>query len=444
MTEEIRSQNMVTPRRVLLAAHPTVGHTNGLRAIGVRLKEQGHAVAFSVVDVKMPWPRLMPASIASALGLGDAIRKDGLELLPLSPALATVWHAARLPRLEGLDELEVALKLFTTGLVTHAEELAAHAHAWRAEVVVADYLLPAALLGARLAKLPCAALYHSALPFPRQGAPFGSGLAEVARDSAAWRDAHHRLLALSRGFDARVAAAAARLKVAPLGDGLMLRPLPCDLNLLATTPALEPGLQPLEGPVLFTGPCLPRVAPPAQATHPALAPLPTDGPRVYVSLGTVFNAKPQVFATLLDGLDALGAHVIVSAGASLAKLSATPRPRVRVFERVPQVQLLRQVDFVITHGGNNTVQETLAAGRPMVVVPFGGDQVANAERVTRLGVGTSLNARQLTSGQVTAAVRSLGPAQQQRARELAQTLEGVDGAEVAAAAVLGLLRAATP
>jgi UDP:flavonoid glycosyltransferase YjiC (YdhE family) len=76
----------------------------------------------------------------------------------------------------------------------------------------------------------------------------------------------------------------------------------------------------------------------------------------------------------------------------------------------------------------------------MVVVPFGGDQVANAERVARLAVGTSLDARQLTPQQVTVAVRSLGPEHQQRARALAQALEGVDGAGVAAAAVLGLLR----
>lgn len=434
-----------TGRRILLAAHPTAGHTNGLRAIAARLREQGHQVAFSIIEGKLPFSDAWPAPLRVAFGLSQAIAREGVEVLPLAASLPLLWHAARLPLKKGQAELEVALAVFTTGLEAHARQLAAYVSRWRAEVVVGDYLMPAAMLGARAGGVPYAALYHSGLPFPAEGAPpFGSGLPSSARGTAAWRAAERRLVELSRSFAERVAGAAAALGVSAPGAEVFSTLLSKDLNLLATVPALEPGLAPLSGPVRMVGPCLPRAAVSAAVRHPALEVLPPDGLRVYVSLGTVFNGKPTVFERILEGLDGLGAHVVVAAGSSYAKLQRRRRgPRVHLFEQVPQVALLPQVDVVVTHGGNNTVQECLAAGRPMVVLPFGGDQLANATRVERLGVGLGLDVASMTPARLSSAVEQVRHAAA-RARTLAEALRGVDGARDAAAAVLELLEARAP
>ena len=117
----------------------------------------------------------------AASRIPEALARDGIELLPLPPALLSLWHAVRLPTTTGYEELGLALKLFTTGLVRQAERIAEHARRWKADAVLGDYLMPAGLLGAELAALPFAALYHSALPFPAGGAPpsaagFPSGL----------------------------------------------------------------------------------------------------------------------------------------------------------------------------------------------------------------------------------------------------------------------------
>merc|ERR1712217_745689 len=54
---------------------------------------------------------------------------------------------------------------------------------------------------------------------------------------------------------------------------------------------------------------------------------------------------------------------------------------------VPQLGVLRRSSVFLTHGGANSVHEGLKYAVPMVVVPCFGDQPANANIVSRSGVG---------------------------------------------------------
>ncbi|NTX51650.1 glycosyltransferase [Myxococcus sp. CA039A] len=426
---------------ILMAAHPTAGHTNALRVLGGRLRELGHDVAMALAAPPLPFSDLWPEPLRVATTLPHAIQRDGLRLIRLQPSPAMLWYGARIPRARGVDELALALRLFTAGMKSQARHLAREIEAAHIDVVLGDYLMPAALLAARLTKRPYAALYHSALPFPVEGAsPFGSGLPDDAPRDATWARAEAATQSLGRWFDERVARDASTLGVQLRGGGLLSAPISDDLNLLMTIPELEPGLKPLTGPVEMVGPCLPR-AREADQDDPALRALQPGRRHVYVSLGTVFNGQPRVFNAILDGLARHDVHTVVSAGASFGRLEPRAGPRTLVFRQVPQVPLLQRVDFVVTHGGNNTVQEALAAGRPMVVIPFGGDQLANARRVERLGVGVAVLPSALDATSVASALsRLLEPAVTARARALAASLEGVDGTERAVRAVLRLVK----
>jgi MGT family glycosyltransferase len=424
---------------LLFAAHPTVGHTSALRAIAARLLAQGHAIDFAIVPAHVPAADRWPAPVQAASALPRRLRADGFTVLPLPRSWRALWHAIRLPGRVGLAELAEAIALFTSDMPAQARAIASYATARNAAVIVGDYLMPAALLAARLSDRPYVALYHSALPFPVADAPpFGSQLASTAAGTPAWQAAAARLAALSQQFADRTAAAAHALGITLPRPITLTRPVSDTLNLLATLPVLEPGLLLPDAPAVMIGPCLPLPSAMDQG-HPALHALPDAGLRVYVSLGTVFNEQPAVYRRILDGLAALDAAVIVGAGRSAPMLRTRHWPRVLVYESVPQVALLRQVDIVVTHGGNNTVQECLAAGRPMVVLPFGGDQHANAARVTRLGAGVALDAASFTPAQLGAAVQTAWRQCAATAARLGAVVAQADGAAHGADAILALI-----
>jgi MGT family glycosyltransferase len=130
-----------------------------------------------------------------------------------------------------------------------------------------------------------------------------------------------------------------------------------------------------------------------------------DGSLVYLSLGSLGSADVDLMRRLVDVLARTPHRYIVSKG-----------PRADEFEladnmwgeaRVPQTSIIPEVDLVITHGGNNTVTESLHFGKPMVVLPLFWDQYDNAERMQELGYGVRLATYDFADEELTGAVDGL-------------------------------------
>jgi MGT family glycosyltransferase len=113
------------------------------------------------------------------------------------------------------------------------------------------------------------------------------------------------------------------------------------------------------------------------------------GKVIYLSLGSLGSADTELMTRLIDVLGATGHRVIVSMGPQHKALRLYDNMVGAEF--LPQTSVLPLVDLVITHGGNNTVTESLYFGKPMIVLPLFWDQHDNAQRVQETGFGVRLD-----------------------------------------------------
>jgi MGT family glycosyltransferase len=166
-----------------------------------------------------------------------------------------------------------------------------------------------------------------------------------------------------------------------------------------------------------------------------------EGPLLYLSLGSLGSADVELMRTLVAELADRPYRVIVSKGPQhdLFELA----PNMAGAEFLPQTSILPQVDLVITHGGNNTVTESLSFGKPMVVLPLFWDQYDNAQRVHDTGFGVRLDTYGHTREQLTAAIDTLLADERLRARLAAVSarLQAAPGTERAAALIEELVGA---
>jgi UDP:flavonoid glycosyltransferase YjiC (YdhE family) len=126
--------------------------------------------------------------------------------------------------------------------------------------------------------------------------------------------------------------------------------------------------------------------------------LPADRPVVYVSLGTVFNARAgDVFAAVLEALRSEPVTAIVTIGSDNDPAAFGAQPEHIHIERfIPQSLLLPFCDAVVNQGGT-AILPILAHGLPLLVLPQGANQFHNAQACVAAGVG-----RRLLPGEVTA------------------------------------------
>ncbi|MBK5011512.1 zeaxanthin glucosyltransferase [Pseudomonas sp. S60] len=132
-------------------------------------------------------------------------------------------------------------------------------------------------------------------------------------------------------------------------------------------------------------------------------------PLVFASLGTLQGHRFELFARIAQACRRLDAQLLVAhcgglspaQQASLLQLGAT-----LVTDFAPQHWAVRQASVVVSHGGLNTVLDTVAAGTPLLVIPIAFDQPGVAARVRYHRLGEVLS-RHAGVGPITAALGRL-------------------------------------
>jgi UDP:flavonoid glycosyltransferase YjiC (YdhE family) len=125
---------------------------------------------------------------------------------------------------------------------------------------------------------------------------------------------------------------------------------------------------------------------------------------VYCSFGTQFPAyvpRPRRVALLQSIIDAVAARprlqLALATGGQLGPEALVVRGEGAIVdERLPQLDVLRRAQLMITHGGFNSIQECARKGVPMILFPLGFDQPGSTARVVHHGLGLRGDLRSAT------------------------------------------------
>jgi UDP:flavonoid glycosyltransferase YjiC (YdhE family) len=110
-------------------------------------------------------------------------------------------------------------------------------------------------------------------------------------------------------------------------------------------------------------------------------------------------------AGAIEGLRDEGVRVVVTL-ADAHGVGELPRAgNVRVERFVPHGPVLERAAAVVCHGGMGIVQKSLAAGVPVVAVPFGRDQPEVGRRIAESGTGVLVKKRDLSASRIRSAAR---------------------------------------
>ena len=338
--------------RVLFTATPAVGHVHPLVPFAGAAAAAGHEVAF-----------------ATGTGLAGVVEGSGFECFPVGADWLSHEQVDELfPEMRGQVGKERAALHWRHLFAGHFPkaligELLELAEAWRPDIIVRDDTNFGGCVAAeRLG------IVHAAV----QTVAFRPNLYPLIQEQL---DDRRREVGLPPDVDGLM----------PFRD-LFLSPFPTgylnpDVALPPTTRSVRPS------PFDRSG----------GDTLPDWVGQLTDRPVVYLTLGTIFNHRADIFTAFIEGLRDEPVELVVTVGRDQDPAQFGPQPaNVHIERYVPQTLLFPRCSLVVSHAGSGTIMAALAEGLPMVVVPIAADQPENAERCAVLGVAQVLPADDLS------------------------------------------------
>jgi UDP:flavonoid glycosyltransferase YjiC (YdhE family) len=342
--------------KVLFTVQPSTGHLHPLVPLATALSEAGHEVAICSSR------SFRPEVEAFGLRYFDA----GLDWLTSDHS---TWGSFPPMPPPGPEFATFVVKIFADITTGHmASDVVAIAREFEPDIIVRESMEYGGCIAAEVLGLPHASVAgnaYSAVDSPR--IHYFPGNRQMVAEPL---DRHRQQFGLPPDPDVRMPFRYLHLCFTPPSwDGLEA-PRPANSRFFRHTNTVHPGES------------LPEWV--DDLSQPGL-------PVVLASLGTVFNKTPGVLEAIIDGVAAEEVNLVVAIGRDEdpARFGKRP-PNVRLEAHLPQALLLPLCDVFITHGGFNSVKESLVAGIPMVVVPITADQPYSAERCAALGVGRAI------------------------------------------------------
>ncbi len=409
--------------RFLFCTYGASGHINATMPVAIALKQRGHEVA-----------------ILTSAKYADAIRNLGLTYIKPHAWEATLKgiKPTSPPRssLEILSQVQAPMRdVFFHDAPLQAHDLREAIRNWPTDVLVSSNVTFGVSLVAQKEGIPWA-MYSLSLTCPLSSPdlpPWGMG---AARPRTLIQKLGIRLL--NRFVSIMGRSLSQEWNTIRTAEGLPRRNVSLQQNLISpylyifpSATAFDFSRTDLPPQVHYVGPSLWQEGKGAVAWE---NPFKDDKPLVYCTPSTVYN-----------NLDFIRTAVAASAGqefnlfATLGKNNqpadlGTLPPNVHAASYVPQHLILPQAAAVICNGGSGVVMGTLAAGKPLVVIPQGADHHENARRCLEAGVGNIISPSAYTPQTLRAAILHVvfHNSYRHRAMQLGQVLSALDGPSNAA------------
>lgn len=172
----------------------------------------------------------------------------------------------------------------------------------------------------------------------------------------------------------------------------------------------------------------------------------TKTPLIYVALGTIYNNKPDVYKTLIHMFKDKPYQGFISIGKNINQENLGPIPKnVYIGKHLPQLEMLKKANLFISHGGMNSVNESLYFGVPTLLIPHIQEQWINADRVAELGAGICYPDKDIQEDKVLRYVKNIieNPSYRANAVKIGNTLTQAGGAEKAVMHIYDFLKRKT-
>ena len=333
--------------------------------------------------------------------------------------------------------LAASTAVFLSRAPHDAGDLRAAIYAVDPDLLVLDINAWGAIAVAEGSGRPWAAVAPYLLPISSPDAPpYGPGLAPADGPLGRLRDAIVRPLvigAVERAILPKLNAVRATIdsRLPPIRTAADLYSPP-PLLLYLTAEPFEYYRRSWPVNVRMVGPCAwePEVPPPAWLET-------LTSPIVLVATSSEYQADAILAQTAFDALAGTEMSVIATLPSNDPDALRVPTNG-RAERFVPHGPILARASVAITHGGMGVTQKALAAGVPVVVVPFGRDQPEVARRAEVASAGVRLPRARLRPDTLRAAVATAMD-RRQGALAVAEGYRAAGGPEAAAAHLEKLL-----
>ncbi len=405
--------------RVLIYTSPAKGHLTPVKTAAIELAGRGHTV-----------------HVRTLVGEVEGVRAVGLEASAIDPRIEDRelddWKATTT-----MAALKRSMQTFADRAPYEVEDLRSAISAFSPDSLVIDTNTWGAQAAAEASALPWATFQPYFTPLPAAGVPpFGPGLPRMKGSLGLLRDG-----LLGKAIVGRLAS----LMLPPVNDvrsSLGLQPVEtfgealtrAPLALYFTVPEMDYPRDEWPPSYRFVGPGAAKDAQPPQWLDEV------ERPIVLVTCSTERQGDRALIQTALEALPAAGYFVIATTGSHDPADFHGSADGTVLKRFLSHGSVLPRTAVVVCHGGMGITQRALASGVPVVVVPFGRDQLEVARRVEHAGVGVRLPRKRLNPETLTAAVRQASALGEDAAR-MAEHISEAGGGRAAADAVEALMKA---